>query len=333
MNDEYYNYLIDKSIESFLLSLEIFNKPTIKYKLEGCLYSLCNAWELLLKAKLIKKDVSIYYPDKKDRSLSITDCISKVFNNDRDPIVVNLKTIISFRNMSTHMFIPEYEYRLMPFLSFCVKSYTDKLYEFSGKNIEDNISTDFLSLFVSKNVPNESTLLTKYDSNVKELFDKKTTDLSTLLNCDEKDAVAYNVKVLFARVSNKNKADFTFYSTNNIAEGEKVKFIDKLVDYNQTHTLTHNQIANEIDEYIKKNKIPFTPIREPIITAKNPDPHRFTTACLDVLIKAFKFSDNNEYIVKVQNGNSYIKKYSKELETKIISLIHDDKDVVVKNKK
>ena len=97
--------------------------------------------------------------------------------------------------------------------------------------------------------------------------------------------------------------------------------------------MTHNQIANAIDDYIKKNKIPFTPIREPIITNKNPNPHRFTTACLDVLIKAYNFSENPAYIVKIQNGNTYIKKYSQEFETKIISLINDDKDIVIKNKK
>ena len=32
------DFLKDKSIEAFLLSIEVFNKPTIKYRLEGCVY-------------------------------------------------------------------------------------------------------------------------------------------------------------------------------------------------------------------------------------------------------------------------------------------------------
>ncbi|RIM18607.1 DUF3644 domain-containing protein, partial [Staphylococcus chromogenes] len=45
--------LVDKSIESFILGLEIYNKPTIKYRIEGFSFFICNAWELMLKAELL----------------------------------------------------------------------------------------------------------------------------------------------------------------------------------------------------------------------------------------------------------------------------------------
>ena len=45
--------LIDKSIEAFILGLEIYNKPTIKYRIEGFSFFICNAWELMLKAEMI----------------------------------------------------------------------------------------------------------------------------------------------------------------------------------------------------------------------------------------------------------------------------------------
>lgn len=44
-----------KSIEAFLLAIEIYNKPTIKYRVEGFALFAINAWELMLKAYLIKK--------------------------------------------------------------------------------------------------------------------------------------------------------------------------------------------------------------------------------------------------------------------------------------
>ncbi len=46
--------LTNKSIEAFLLAIEIFNKPTIQYRVEGFGFFICNAWELMLKAYLIK---------------------------------------------------------------------------------------------------------------------------------------------------------------------------------------------------------------------------------------------------------------------------------------
>ena len=53
--------LIDKSIEAFIMGVEIYNKPTIKYRVEGLSFFLVNAWELMLKAELINREESIYY--------------------------------------------------------------------------------------------------------------------------------------------------------------------------------------------------------------------------------------------------------------------------------
>ena len=39
--------LLDKSIEAFILGLEIYNKPTIRYRVEGFSFFIINAWELM----------------------------------------------------------------------------------------------------------------------------------------------------------------------------------------------------------------------------------------------------------------------------------------------
>ena len=128
MDNKHYEFLKQKSIESFLLCLEIFNKPTIDYRLEGCVFFLCNAWELMLKAKLLKDGVSIYYP-KSSRTLSLSECASKIMTNKNDPVRINLDLIISLRNTATHDIIPEFEIVYLPYLTFCVKAYADKIYK------------------------------------------------------------------------------------------------------------------------------------------------------------------------------------------------------------
>lgn len=57
--------LLDKSKEAFTMAIEIYNKPTIKYRIEGFSFFICNAWELMLKAYMIKAkgENSIYYKD------------------------------------------------------------------------------------------------------------------------------------------------------------------------------------------------------------------------------------------------------------------------------
>ncbi|MFC2059608.1 DUF3644 domain-containing protein [Chloroflexota bacterium] len=45
--------LRDSSIEAFILALETINRPSIRYRMEAFCILYCNAWELLIKAKLL----------------------------------------------------------------------------------------------------------------------------------------------------------------------------------------------------------------------------------------------------------------------------------------
>ena len=85
--------LLKKSQESFLLALEVFNKPTVGYRTEAFSILFTNAWELLLKAHIFEinggKKLSIFYRKKKNKkreSLSIDECLKKIFLNNFDPV-------------------------------------------------------------------------------------------------------------------------------------------------------------------------------------------------------------------------------------------------------
>lgn len=77
--NELIDKMLEKSQEAFLLAIEIYNKPTIKYRLEGFAFFICNAWELLLKSYIIKNNDmdSIYYKNKPDRTIALNECIKK----------------------------------------------------------------------------------------------------------------------------------------------------------------------------------------------------------------------------------------------------------------
>ncbi|MDY3001909.1 MAG: DUF3644 domain-containing protein [Romboutsia timonensis] len=48
--------LLNKSKEAFIMAIEIYNKPTIHYRVEGFSFFMCNAWELMLKAHVINSE-------------------------------------------------------------------------------------------------------------------------------------------------------------------------------------------------------------------------------------------------------------------------------------
>ena len=146
--DELIKKMLEKSQEAFLLAIEVYNKPTIKYRLEGFAFFVCNAWELLLKAYIIKNSgmQSIYYKDKPERTIALTDCIKKVFTNEKDPTRKNLEIIVDLRNTSTHFIIKEMETIYLPFLQANTLNYSQKLFDFFNIDITKNMALDNLEL-------------------------------------------------------------------------------------------------------------------------------------------------------------------------------------------
>ena len=100
--------LVDKSIEAFILGLEIYNKPTIKYRIEGFSFFICNAWELMLKAELLTRGESIYFSNAPDRTLSLDNVLQRIYTNIYTRIRLNLEKIIELRNISTHYITEDY---------------------------------------------------------------------------------------------------------------------------------------------------------------------------------------------------------------------------------
>lgn len=255
-----------------------------------------------------------------------------VMTNEKDPIRVNLKVIISLRNLATHSIIPEFEIIYIPFLSFCVKSYAEKLFGYFGININTYFKTDFLSLYTNNQITSKQEILSKYGSGISTLFEQKINELQETIEENEESTIAQKVEINLVRINSKSKADFTFYASNN-PKDQNVKYIDRPVDYNKTHPLSHHQIVNEIDSIIKINSIQFTPIRQPIPTKTNKNPNIFTTACFDVLSKKYNFKGDKDYCVTIEIGNTSHNKYSEKLITHIIAMITEDPDVVIKAKK
>src|SRR5699024_1022241 len=162
--------LLEKSIEAFILGIEIYNKPTIKYRVEGFSFFICNAWELLLKAHLIKckGEDSIYYSDNPERTISLNKCIKEIFTNDKDPLRINLEKIIDLRNTSTHFITEEYEQIYIPLFQSCVMNYTNKLMDFFNEDITNYVPQNFLTLSINIDEITESNIKAKYPKRSEE---------------------------------------------------------------------------------------------------------------------------------------------------------------------
>jgi hypothetical protein len=98
--------LVNKSIEGYILALETINRLSIHYRVETFCYLICNAWELLLKAKILEdagKDRDAIFRGKKMRnqrreSISLRESLERVIPNQTDPERRNIECIADLRD-------------------------------------------------------------------------------------------------------------------------------------------------------------------------------------------------------------------------------------------
>lgn len=230
-----YSRLLDKSQEAFLLAIELYNRPTIRYHVEGCCFFLCNAWELMLKAYILRcdGDDAIYYPGK-NRTLSLEDCAKRVFTNENDPLRKNLEVLIDLRNTSTHFVVDEYELFYGPQLQASVRYYDEQLRELHGIEISDRIPENYLALSVRRGIVDYEEIRARYPREVVE----KMLELGSGIVARSTSGQPQQSYVTELRLTKKRDADFSVR-------------VDKDA---QTPVTILRSLTNPMDKYIWRTK-------------------------------------------------------------------------------
>lgn len=247
--------MLEKSQEAFLLAIEIYNKPTIKYRLEGFAFFICNAWELLLKAYIIKNNDmnSIYYKNKPDRTIALTDCIKKVFTNEKDPTRKNLEIIVDLRNTSTHFIIKEMEAIYLPFLQANTLNYSQKLFDFFNIDITKNIDTSFLSLVTNNANLSDAEILSMYGNEIFNKYKKVRNETTNLLENEKNNKLAINVNLNLRVVKNAKNAQLTFAISKDAEDS--VYIVDKIKDINTTYPYSQKNARELIMNNLRRKDI------------------------------------------------------------------------------
>ena len=131
--------MLDKSISAMLAAIEVYNKPTFEYREEAYSILAVNAWELLLKARILQIDnnkiASIIDYEKRhlgngrlstklykkknrtgnDTSIGLFKAFDRLANDYADtinPVVkINLEALTEIRDNAVHFLNKEFELR------------------------------------------------------------------------------------------------------------------------------------------------------------------------------------------------------------------------------
>jgi len=288
------NRLVEKSVEAFITGLELYNKPTLRYRIEGFSFFLTNAWELMLKAHILNIDgeSGIYFADNPERTIDLSKAMRKIYTNDKDPLRINLEKIIDLRNTSTHFITEDYETAYAPLFQAAVINYTNQLLKLHDVDITKYVPQNFLTLSISLQELSDAEIKAKYSPQMAERFIKQRNDVFVTDDLTGKSA-NYSIPInqqLFITKDPK-KADFTVAidrtSDTTLAVAKELK------DPSDTHRYSYSNIIKEVNKRIVSSKIDFQVVS--IYNGKEEVKNKFTRGHLTLFINFYDVKNNIKY--------------------------------------
>lgn len=307
--------LVEKSIEAFIMALEIFNKPTLTYRVEGFSFFICNAWELMLKAHIINEEgeEAIYYPGKPNRTISLRDAISKIYTDVKQPLRINLEEIIKLRDESTHFVTEDHESLYTPFFQSCVFNFSEQIKKFHNVDITDYVSQNFLVLSVNVSILTNEEIEAKYSKEMAQKFIAKRNELNELRNQYSSNDLYIPLRVEFYQTKKRDEADI-IYSIDKSGD-ESVQVITREIRPENKFNLTRKNVISGVNKQLTSRGIKFN-----YISSKGEN--KFNDYTLRIIAKHFNLYEKYSYTF----GHST--RYSQQLVEEIVNLINQNPNII-----
>lgn len=311
--------MVAKSIEAFIMGLEIYNKPTIRYRIEGFSFFIINAWELMLKAELLNRGESIYYKDKPERTISISDTLKRIYTDKNTRIRLNLEKIIELRNISTHFITEDYEVKYAPLFQACVINYVNEIKRFHDVDITAHIAQNFLTISAMYEPLSNEQIRIKYPPEIAEKFIQHANEIDVLSATYDSDKFAIDIRQNLYLTKRRSEADFLV--ALDPASDNKVARVKELKDPMNTHKYAFNNVIVAVDENLKKNNIRIGYDKG------------FNSYVLNLIIEFYNVKQNEMYAYKHVIGNQEQYTYSQQFVDFIIGEIRKNPDHFVESLK
>lgn len=209
--------LLHKSLDGMILALEVINKPTVSYRMEAFLFLALNAWELLLKARLVstnQQTESIYSKDNPDRTINFQYALKEVFPQEKDPIRMNLVRIEDLRNHAVHSFISSVPREANLLFQAAILNYEAKVKEWFERSLRERLPQGMMFLvadFENDHFGSASPILGKnlQPESLRYVAEWQRAVKSDFESLDESDRSRYTVLIKFnlAVINNPSKSD------------------------------------------------------------------------------------------------------------------------------
>lgn len=308
--------LLDKSQDAFILGLETYNRPTVRYRVEAFCFMFCNAWELLLKARILeetKKESSLYYKKKRNqprRSLSLRDCLKQNWPDEKHPIRRNVEDIAETRDAAVHFIVPELEKVYVGLLQSGVLNYVSTLDDWFGLSILDRCTPALLSLVADVDSAEPAKIKKKYGADVLRFFEAEQSRLDQAE--EEISDTQYRIPIDYRLVLTKSPADADISLTS--GKGDKHSLVVQVPkDLRKTHPHLQKDVIPAVNDrlpdgvsinqydmqcFLWKNKVKGQGHYHHRI--EKPVTHRYSEALVDFIVE--KVSADSTYLARARES-------------------------------
>ena len=230
--------ILNASIDSALLAVEIYNKPRTTFRSEGFITMMIMAWTRLFHAYFNSTIGDKYYYKGKNRRYETVDgerkawelstCIKKYGQLD-NPVENNLNFFIKLRNKIEHRHIEKREVDALIFgeCQSLLFNYESQLIEFFGNSYSINealvYSFQFSQIRTQQQEKANRAVLSKDLADIVSFVEK----FRSKLDDDTYNSQAYSIKLIqIPKISNTNRADAAveFVKWDALSEEDKAAY-------------------------------------------------------------------------------------------------------------
>ncbi|GKW51133.1 hypothetical protein NCCP2140_01860 [Pseudoalteromonas sp. NCCP-2140] len=242
--EQFHDKLVSRSLDAFTLALEVYNRPSMKNRVEAFAIMMVNAWELLLKAEILKAEGYEKIFNDGDRSISISDAVKRRLQ-EKDPVRINLETIIDLRDHAIHLLIPELQPQLSRLFQATVLNYQTRYRHEMGNAPLAGQSVGMLSLVVDGPAPEVALIQKLYGKHAAQSVSKFIKRFDETSKTVDSTEFSIPVDYRLALVKREDESDLSL-SVGDAGEGAII--ITKTKDPDATHPYHTKETLDEINK-------------------------------------------------------------------------------------
>lgn len=213
--------LLVKSHDSALLAVEIYNKPAIAFRSYNYIILMCIAWLAFFHAYFEKNNIKYYYRERGSRryvyidgekkSWDLSECVSRYFQGESNPVKDNLNFFIGLRNQIEHSYLPALDVSISGECQALLLNYEKYVTKEFGPQFGLSESLVIPLQMLSVNTDWKTKVLKELQSKEYEIILKYINTFRDSLNDDAYNSSEYSFKVfLIPKLGNReNSSDLS----------------------------------------------------------------------------------------------------------------------------